>query len=127
MKAIRPARAQFIKLGRGGGWERDCLERDQTLRIGFAGVPHDLCVSRNWHRAGEELRRQSPAMATNAVTNLTNQLRLFYEAGDDVLWGTFYGDRLWWCFSRPEVTQLPDGTKTRPTIDRWQSTDILVR
>ena len=73
MREIRPARGLYIKLGSGGRWERDCLEREQSLRVGFATVPHDLCVSREWNSAGEELRRRSPAVATNTLTNLINQ------------------------------------------------------
>lgn len=73
----------------------------------------------------EELKtlRGSPGAATRD----TYQIRLFYEADESVLWVTFFGDLLYWCFSKPEVTLLPDGSKTRPAIGRWRSADIKDR
>lgn len=124
---VKPAKALFIKLGKAGIWERDCLTREQTLRLGYAEVPHDLCLGGAWQQAAEDFKSGSPNMAAATVTNHMNQVRLFYESGDDVLWVTFFGDLLWWCFSRPEIVQLPDGTKIRPAIDRWRSADILDR
>ncbi|MGH9461135.1 MAG: hypothetical protein ACRD1X_07945 [Vicinamibacteria bacterium] len=127
MDPIKPSKALYVKLGKGGTWERDCLTREQTLRLGYEDVPHDLCLNAAWREATEDFRRGSPAMSGATVTNHMNQVRLFYESGDDVLWVTFFGDLLWWCFSRREITQLPDGTKTRPAIDQWRSADILGR
>ncbi|GAB4533100.1 MAG: hypothetical protein Kow0063_14560 [Anaerolineae bacterium] len=37
---------------------------------------------------------------------------------------TFYKNRLYWCFAKPGVTLLPDGSKIRHTQDGWKSTDI---
>jgi len=41
-------RVLYIKLGRGGEWERECLREDQTLRIGFNAWPHDLMQNGDW-------------------------------------------------------------------------------
>ena len=58
--------------------------------------------------------------AKNDIT----QIRNFYEADETVLWVTFFGDRLYWCFSNPEITLLSDKTKTRPVVGHWRSTDV---
>lgn len=127
MVPIKPPKALYIKLGKAGIWERDCLTREQNLRLGYEDVPHDLCLKGAWQEATENFKRGSPEMSAGTVMNHMNQVRRFYETGEDVLWVTFFGDLLWWCFSRREITQLSDGTKTRPAIDRWRSADILDR
>jgi hypothetical protein len=120
---IKPSMALYIKLGRGGRWESDCIKRDQTLRLGYREVSHDLCLQGRWDKVREELLktlRKSPGAATRD----TYQIRLFYESDESVLWITFFGDRLYWCFSKPEVALLPDKSKTRPAIGMWSCEDI---
>ncbi len=122
---IDPTGALYIKLGEGGKWEKECIEEQQTLRIGFEEVPHELCVEGKWAEVAARLRaRPRSARVANL---LANQIRLFYEAGEDVLWMTFYAAKLWWCFSEPRVTVLPDGCKTRPVVDRWSPCDVQRR
>jgi len=120
---VQASKALYIKLGEGGAWERDCLERDQILRVGFQEVPHSLCSEGKWEEAKELLVKEG--RSKGVATTFARQLRLFYEGAEDILWITFYRSRLWWCFSRPEVTVLPDdGSRTRPVIGRWQSCDV---
>lgn len=118
----RPSAGLYIKLGRGGKYERICIEEDQSLRLGYGSAPHQLCVAGEWDRVHQHLEaeRGSSGVASRDVT----QIKHFYEADETVLWVTFYGDRLYWCFSRPEIELLPDGTKRRPVIGRWRSRDI---
>jgi hypothetical protein len=122
MKKINPRKALYIKLGLGGVWERDCIQRDQTLRLGYVEASHEACLQRKWDIVTGEIEkiRDDPGAATRDV----NQIRAFYESGEDVLWVTFFGDRLWWCFSKPQLTQLPDKTKIRPVIGQWNSSDV---
>jgi hypothetical protein len=122
MKKINPRKALYIKLGREGSWERDCIEHDQTLRLGYREASHDFCLKGKWDMVTQQLRAIRKDLG--AATRDVNQIRAFYESDEDVLWVTFYGDRLWWCFSRPQVTQLGDKTKTRPSVGKWISTDI---
>jgi hypothetical protein len=120
---IHPKTALYIKLGEGGGWERECIQKDQTLRLGYQEVDHWLCCQGRWEEVATELLSSKTPKYRGAVTRHANQVRLFYESGEDVLWVTFFGDRLWWCFSRPEVTLLPDKSKTRPVIGSWNCCD----
>ncbi len=120
MKPVHAKTALFIKLGENGGWERDCIEGG-TLRLGYRDLPHTLCTSSDWVSV-------RTAFSVNAdqgsVTRHLSQVRKFYEEPETTLWITFYSDRLWWCFSSPAITQLPDKSKTRPVIGQWQDKDI---
>ncbi len=122
VELIKPSSALYIKLGRGGNWEKECIENNQTLRLGYIEVSHELCLQGKWEDVLKEIKsfRENPGAATRD----TNQIRLFYESEDSVLWVTFFGDQLYWCFSKPKVTSLCDKSKIRPVIGQWNSVDI---
>lgn len=58
------------------------------------------------------------------ATDFLRQVKAFYESGSDVLWITFFRNRMWWCFAAKPVTRLADGNKTRRVIGRWKDRDI---
>lgn len=120
-RSISAPRALFIKLGEGGDWEADCI-RSGTMRFGYHGVPHEACVEGDWNAVALALREQSSD--AGAITRHLNQVREFYDAVEEVLWITFSSDRLWWCFSRPEVTLHDSLEKTRPVIGTWNDKDL---
>jgi hypothetical protein len=119
---IKPQKALYIKLGLSGEWERDCIMRDHTLRLGYREVSHDLCMNGKWEDVVEELK--PIRKDAGAATRDKNQIQNFYEADEKVLWVTFFSDRLYWCFSTPQITFLPDRTKTRSVIGQWRATDL---
>jgi hypothetical protein len=122
---IRADRALFIKLGEGGRWEAECLNNG-TLRFGYQEIPHAVCeqarISGDW--SAVETASRSFSKDKGSATRHVNQVREFYEAGDDVLWITFYSDRLWWCFSKREVEGLSDDGKSRRVTKAWSDEDI---
>lgn len=123
MNEIKASKVLFIKLGRKGNWEEECIEKNQTLHLGYKEVNHLECLKRNWkspHDYYLKVKKSKPATATNH----TNQIRYFYESDETVLWITFYANKLWWCFSKPAIQQLPDKTKIRPVIGKWSNKDI---
>jgi hypothetical protein len=122
MKPINAESALFIKLGEGGDWESDCVHSG-TLRLGYDDVPHELCTSSDWEnsKVRASFREGSDQ---GAVTRHIKQVRNFYEAPATTLWITFHSDRLWWCFSKPEITLLSDKSKVRNVIGQWRDTDI---
>lgn len=124
MRKIAAESALYIKLGRGGDWEDECISSGK-LRFGYRETPHELCVAGQWRRVQVE-REQARGNAGVAKSD-TTQIRYFYEAGPKVLWVTFYKHALWWCFAEPKVTLLPDGTKVRTAVGGWKCTDILSR
>jgi hypothetical protein len=40
---IKPSSALYIKLGRGGKYEREAIERNH-LRLGYREISHELCL-----------------------------------------------------------------------------------
>ncbi len=111
--------ALFIKLGEGGEWESECIQAG-TLRLGYREVSHNVALTGDWMKARQGFDSTDPG----AITRHVNQVRQFYEEPETTLWITFHSDRLWWAFSNPKITQLPDRSKTRPVIGRWRDTDV---
>ena len=121
-KMINPKNASYIKLGRNGIWEKDCLEVSQTLKLGYREVSHELCLRGRWDEVQQELIEKRDDVGT--ATRDKNIIRAFYESDEQVLWATFFGDRLYWCFSKHEIILLPDKCKIRPVIGQWSSSDL---
>jgi len=113
--------AYFIKLGRGGEWERDCLDR-RVLRFGYSETPANFCNERNWpavQRFWHE-KRGDAGVATRDV----NQIRTFYESTSDDIFITFHGGALYWCQPDDSIEVLSDGTRQRKTLSGWSNKSI---
>jgi hypothetical protein len=119
-KKITANQAFFIKLGGSGEWEESCIKADNTIKLGYLDICHESCINGEW----DKIRTDFKNTDNGAITRHINQIKQFYTASTDTLWVTFYKDRLWWCFSDKEISQLPDLTKTRSVIDKWQDADI---
>ncbi len=90
--------------------------------IGLPRAPHDVCLQGEWDEVREIYKPLRKDIGT--ATRDSKQIGLFYESDERVLWITFFGDRMYWCFSKPEITLLEDKSKTRPVIGQWRPTDI---
>lgn len=123
MPKLKPKRMLFIKLGEGGKFEEGCIEKDQTLRLGYRAVDHTLCINQNWEEVHSYFTTKENSK-NFVATSHTNQIKQFYEEDEHTLWITFYLNKLWWCYSKPDITLLPDKTKTRPVIGKWSDKDI---
>lgn len=123
MTKIVADKVLFIKLGEGGKYETDCIEKSNTLRIGYRKVDHQLCVSGEWDKVHDYFTTEENSR-TFVATSHTNQIKQFYEEGNKTLWITFYANKLWWCFSEPIIVQMADKTKIRPVIGKWSDKDI---
>lgn len=123
MTKIKANKVLFIKLGQGGGYETDCIEKYNTLRLGYREVDHQLCINQHWDKVHDYFKTEENSK-TFVATSHTNQIKQFYEENERTLWITFYANKLWWCFSKPVITLLADKTKTRPVIGKWSDKDI---
>ena len=123
MTRIKANKVLFIKLGQGGQFEKECILQNQTLRLGYIEVDHKLCIDRHWDKVHDYFTTEENKK-TFVATSHSNQIKQFYEEDDNTLWITFYANKIWWCFSKPEITLLADKTKTRPVIDKWSDKDI---
>ena len=126
---VRASQAKYIKLGRGGKWERMCLE-DGTMRFGYGDVPHELALSGD--REGVRKLYTEKGATPTAATSHANQVLAFYHDRPDTLWITISAGYLWWCFAHPEVEYLGNesdrdkerGARLRRTIDGWRNTSL---
>lgn len=123
MNKIKADKVLFIKLGQGGKYETDCIINDQTLRLGYSEIDHNLCMNGKWDLVHKYFIDEENA-TQGVATSHTNQIKQFYENDEQTLWLTFYNNKLWWCFSHAEITLLSDKTKTRPVIGNWSDKDI---
>lgn len=119
---IKPSNALFIKLGEGGNWEKDCIEIENTIRLGFHNPHHEDCLKSNWNILEKywTKRKKTKGKATETVS----QIKYFYESPEDVLWITFYNRKLYWCFAYSKVSILSDGSRVRKVKGKWSSEDI---
>ncbi|MDD2325337.1 MAG: hypothetical protein PHW63_04960 [Alphaproteobacteria bacterium] len=119
---IAPTKALYIKLGRSGNWEKECLEKG-ILRLDYDGTPFDAAASGDWdtvHKFWLEARKDS-----GTATRDVNQIRNYFESGEDTLWITFHDSKLWWCFAKMGVKKHSDGHGSyRETLDGWHDADV---
>jgi hypothetical protein len=119
---LTPAKALYIKLGRSGSWEKECLEKG-ILRFGYRETPFDAALSGDWntvHKFWLDVRKDS-----GTATRDVNQIRYYFESGEDTLWITFHDGKLWWCFAKTGIKKHQDGKGSyRETLDGWHDTDI---
>lgn len=107
----------FIKLGRGGEWEKECLENG-TLRFGYKETPHEIALAEQWDAVKsiwKDLRGD-----TGAATSDTRQIRTFYETDEQDIFVTFANGLMYWCHPQGgEPEQLLDQTRRRKTVNGW--------
>lgn len=118
---VTSTQAYFIKLGRAGEWEADCLH-EGTLRFGYHETPHELCLSQDWDavwKVWKEIRGD-----TGAATRDVKQIQAFYESDEEVLFITFAGGKMYWCRPIGPVELLADGGRKRQTVDGWHSRSV---
>jgi hypothetical protein len=128
LEPISPSGVRYIKLGKGGEYERYCLENG-IIRLGFNFVPHEPALAGDL----EEMRRFAMKRrgSKQAASNDVKQIADFYTLDDQTLWITFIDDHLYWCFTGNAVTWVPpaedpkgEGYRIRRVIDAWHRDDI---
>jgi Restriction endonuclease len=122
---ISPDQVRFIKLGRGGKWEQECIESSApTIRFGFDNPHHEACLNGDWATLEAYWRQKRPT----EVTKIINQTKDFYTLGFDALWITFYKRKLYWCFAEAQAVEIePGGSRLRKAINGWSCTDTKGR
>lgn len=124
-------RVRYIKLGRGGSWEKECI-KDGIIRFGFGSANDDrfpLCRAGRWVELKQSFLAAGDlaGQATQGqATRFTNETRLFFEDDGTTLWITFVGENLYWGFLSPtEAEKHRDGHGVwRIVSDGWRATDI---
>ena len=123
-----PANVRYIKLGEGGRWDHDCMQRN-IVRLGFGSASPQrfkMCLNGDWKSLRKSFIAEGKSAST--ATRFTNETRLFFEDDGTTLWITFVGERLCWGFLDPAVPaeRHADGDGVfRPVVDRWCSRDAM--
>ena len=124
---------RFIKLGRGGNFERAAL-KDDHLYLGYHDAPNKACRRGDWDTVYRRFLDEGhkPQVARNHV----RQVQDFYEQPESCLWITFIDGDLWWTFANTGVTmclernwQKTPPRQRRPSryrscVDSWRNTNI---
>ncbi|WP_320151070.1 restriction endonuclease [uncultured Tolumonas sp.] len=120
---IIPTKVLFIKLGEKGLFETDCIENEQTIKLSYKEISHELCINDKWDEV-EELIKEKYKTNQAATTSHRNQIKKFYTEPASTMWITFYDGKLWYCFAKPEISYDTNSrTKSRKTINGWSSVD----
>lgn len=91
-------RVRYIKLGKGGIWEKECVDNG-VIRFGFNSASDErfpLCHAGRWDDLRETFLQAGDS--GGQATQYTNQTRLFFEDDGSTLWITFKGETLYWVF-----------------------------
>jgi len=123
-RRIKASGVRFIKLGRKGEFERDCIESASAyIRIGFRSKQHRESLAGDWE-AVSRYWTTIGGKTKGKATEFTNQVRAFYTLDESTLWITFYQGKLFWCFASSQVDEIADGSRTRRTLGPWSCCDI---
>jgi len=121
-----PERVRYIKLGREGCWEKECLDNG-IIRFGFGSATDErfpLCGKRKWGALAKSFMAEGKAKGT--ATRFTNETRMFFEDDGSILWITFIGARLCWGFLEPGPAERhPNGDGVfRKLKGGWRREDM---
>ena len=128
--------ARFIKLGRGGKFERAALE-DGRLYLGYYSVPDATCGKGEWESVYRHFLDEGHKPST--ARNHARQVKDFYEQPETCLWVTFVDGDMWWAFAKSGVTMCIEHdwedkpreqrgpSRFRSCSDTWRKTDIKGR
>ncbi len=121
MDEIRFKKAYYIKLGRGGGWEKFSIEESRA-RIGWKSLTLDEINGKNWDSIRE--KHQSEYKSKGTATADINALKTIVESTSEDIWVTFHARYLWWCrFGEPGI--LEDCvSRYRKLAGKWNNHDI---
>jgi len=120
MTKVIASKAYYIKLGMAGNWEAESL-KEGTLRFGYRETS-SAALRGDWQAVWDYwcwVRGDR-----GAATRDRNQIRVFFEADENVIFITFANGLLHWCNPCGKVEALTDGNHSRKTKDGWHNTSL---
>ena len=119
---IRPTEVRYIKLGRKGAWEKECITGPtKTIRLGFNSPCHQQCLREDWDALTNYWKGEGKS--DTEATKIVHQVKDFYTLDEDTIWITFYNRILHWCRAERTIHELPDGSRIRNVFGKWESED----
>src|SRR5271157_3167918 len=123
MKPIEFRNAYYVKLGKGGEWEKYSI-RENKICIGWNRIDLTDINDGNWIKIRKELEYESKDKGKGIATRDYHALRWIAESTPDDIWVTFHSSRLWWCkVGKAEIFE-DDISKYRKVAGKWHSQDI---
>ena len=119
MQPVTFQNAFYIKLGRGGCWEKDSIENSR-LRLGWSRQSIDDINNGRWEIIANQLRVEHEGKPPQVATNDLNRLRDIATSTGDDIWITFHGSKLWWTRLAPTPLQADEISKFRETLHPWR-------
>lgn len=124
---IRPEDVRYIKLGRKGRWESECIQKG-IARIGFDTHKPDVfkhCTDGDWEWVEDYwLKHPKKPRKPAVAANFSGQLQKFFEDQGRILWITFHARRLFWAFLNDAKATADGEGAFRPVKDRWRDRDL---
>ena len=121
----RTTAVRYIKLGDGGRWESDCIDKEGAIRLGYQSPFHVSSVSGDWGAVEAYWITQVKNEDAGAAKRAVGQIKDFYTQPETCLWFTFYQRKLWWCLAHPEVQErADDGSRIRKAVCGWHDTSV---
>jgi hypothetical protein len=127
MESITIRNAYYVKLGKGGEWAEDSIQRGM-IRIGWR--EQTLDDVNHWResiiREKTLLAREQEGLPTakTAVSNDLSALNKIVHSTPEDVWITFHRSYLWWC--RVAETEIKEDvtSKFRNTARQWSHCDV---
>lgn len=115
---------RYLKLGRSGGWEHECLAHGIARFGTHSEEPHRYLAAVEGRYADLRSTFLADGRGPAKATQFANDTMAFF-AQDEVLWVTFSAQRLWWGYFEPGwPAQHEDGHGTfRRIRGGWHSDD----
>lgn len=123
LSKISASTARYVKLGTGNRLADSCIAQG-IIRLGFDGVPHELCLTGDWDGVHRTILKLGKSQGS--ATDQTRQLKDFYTLGAEALWITFWQGKLWWTFAAPGAVQYEghEYRRCRGTAAPWRCVDV---
>lgn len=122
MTSIEFSAALYIKLGRGGDFESDSIETGK-IRFGWMEYSIDDINAGRWEHIKKQMREFHQDRRVGELTIGLNALRMIAESKPDVIWITFYKNKLWWTRLAEGPVEIDDISKFRRTAIPWNDQD----
>jgi len=122
MSGIDFKKAYYIKLGRGGAWEDECIATGK-LRFGWSQqTPDDINTGR-FNLIERQLRATHEGRPKGEATRALNGLRSIAESDESDVWITFHHAKLWWTRVASGPVERDDVSMFRRTAQPWSDRD----
>lgn len=123
MKLIEFKNAYYIKLGKGGIWEKSSISENKA-RIGWNFLTVDEINGKDWKTLATKLKSKVNYGSKGAATTDINALKTFVNSTPEDIWITFYSGQLWRCRLGDNIVYEDEKSRFRTLSEEWNNRDI---